>query len=171
MPARAGRYRLATRKEHMKLTTKGRYAVTAMMDLALHAKLDRVSLVDIAERQKISLAYLEQLFRSLRKAGLVLSVRGAKGGYMLARDAKEISLADILVAADENINLACGGGNTCNEAKPCLTHNLWTNLSREFFTFLHDQKLNDVVRTRHVQTLATQQDITQIGDIPIQLNR
>ena len=90
----------------MKLTTKGRYAVTAMMDLALHAKLDRIALVDIAERQNISLAYLEQLFRSLRKANLVKSVRGAKGGYMLARCDKEISLADILIAADEHINLA-----------------------------------------------------------------
>jgi len=117
----------------MKLTTKGRYAVTAMMDLALHAKLDRIALVDIAERQNISLAYLEQLFRSLRKANLVKSVRGAKGGYLLAKSDKEISLADILVAADEHINLACGGGSSCDEQDPCLTHNLWTNLSIEFF--------------------------------------
>jgi len=155
----------------MKLTTKGRYAVTAMMDLALHAKLDRVSLVDIAERQDISQAYLEQLFRSLRKAGLVKSVRGAKGGYMLAHSDKDISLADILVAADEQINLACGSGDSCDSANPCLTHNLWTNLSREFFDFLNDKKLNDLVRSRHVQTMATQQDVTQIGDIPIQINR
>jgi len=151
----------------MKLTTKGRYAVTAMMDLALHAKLDRVSLVDIAERQNISQAYLEQLFGSLRKAGLVTSVRGAKGGYMLARSDKQISLADILIAADEQINLACGGGRSCDEHNPCLTHNLWTNLSREFFEFLDDKKLSDLVRSRHVQTMATQQDVTQIGDIPI----
>ena len=155
----------------MKLTTKGRYAVTAMMDLALHAKLDRVSLVDIAARQHISQAYLEQLFGSLRKAGLIQSVRGPKGGYMLARDDKEISLADILIAADEQINLACGGGKTCSQDDPCLTHNLWTNLSQEFFEFLNDKKLSDLVRTRHVQTLATQQDVTQIGDIPIQFSR
>ena len=153
----------------MKLTTKGRYAVTAMMDLALHAKLDRISLVDIAERQDISQAYLEQLFGSLRKAGLVNSVRGAKGGYMLARSEKDISLADILVAADEKINLTCGHGSSCDEANPCLTHNLWTSLSREFFEFLHDKKLSDLVRSRHVQTMATQQDVTQIGDIPIQI--
>ena len=155
----------------MKLTTKGRYAVTAMMDLALHAKLDRISLVDIAARQNISLAYLEQLFGSLRKAGLVQSVRGAKGGYMLARDDKEISLADILIAADEQINLACGGGRSCSDQDPCLTHNLWTNLSQEFFEFLNDKMLSDLVRTRHVQTMATQQDVTQIGDIPIQVSR
>lgn len=155
----------------MKLTTKGRYAVTAMMDLALHAKLDRIALVDIAERQNISLSYLEQLFRSLRNAGLIKSVRGAKGGYMLAKSDKEISLADILVAADEQINLACGGGSTCNDNNPCLTHNLWTNLSQEFFVFLDTKKLSDLVRSRHVQTMATQQDVTSVGDIPIQISR
>jgi len=155
----------------MKLTTKGRYAVTAMVDLALHAKLDHIALVDIADRQGISQAYLEQLFGKLRKAGLVTSVRGAKGGYKLACSDKEISLADILIAANEEINLACGSGDTCNDLNPCLTHNLWTNLSREFFEFLNDKKLNDLVRSRHVQTMATQQDVTQIGDIPIQINR
>lgn len=155
----------------MKLTTKGRYAVTAMMDLALHAKLDRIALVDIADRQNISQAYLEQLFRSLRKANLVKSVRGSKGGYLLAKSDKEISLADILIAADEHINLACGGGSTCSEVDPCLTHNLWTNLSREFFEFLDSKKLSDLVRSRHVQTMATQQDVTSIGDIPIQISR
>jgi len=155
----------------MKLTTKGRYAVTAMMDLALHAKIDRVALTDIAERQKISLSYLEQLFRSLRNAGLVQSVRGAKGGYMLAKDDKKISLADILIAADEQIDLTCGNGNTCDEHDPCLTHHLWTNLSQEFFEFLNSKMLSDLVRSRHVQTLATQQDVTQIGDIPIHISR
>lgn len=155
----------------MKLTTKGRYAVTAMMDLALHAKLDRIALVDIAVRQNISLSYLEQLFRNLRNAGLVQSVRGAKGGYMLAKSDKEISLADILIAADEHINMACGGGTTCKDHDPCLTHNLWTNLSRELFEFLDSKKLSDLVRSRHVQTMATQQDVTSIGDIPIQISR
>ena len=155
----------------MKLTTEGRYAVTAMMDLALHARLDRISLADIAERQSISLSYLEQLFRSLRNAGLIKSIRGAKGGYMLARSDKEISLADILIASDEQINLACGGGRTCNDIDPCLTHNLWTNLSQEFFEFLDSKKLSDLVRSRHVQTMATQQDVTSIGDIPIHISR
>lgn len=153
----------------MKLTTKGRYAVTAMMDLALHAKLDHVALTDIAERQNISLAYLEKLFGGLRKAGLINSVRGAKGGYMLALEDKQISLADILIAADEEIILTCGDGKSCDQHDPCLTHNLWTNLSQEFFEFLNTKKLSDLVRTRHVQTMATQQDITVIGDIPIQI--
>jgi Rrf2 family iron-sulfur cluster assembly transcriptional regulator len=151
----------------MKLTTRGRYAVTAMMDLALHAKLDCITLAGIAARQSISLSYLEQLFRSL----LIKSVRGAKGGYMLARSEKEISLADILVAADEHINLACGGGSTCNPIDPCLTHSLWTNLSQEFFEFLDNKKLSDLVRSRHVQTMATRQDVTSIGDIPIHISR
>ena len=151
----------------MKLTTKGRYAVTAMMDLTLHARLDRVTLADIAERQGISQAYLEQLFRNLRRAGLVKSQRGANGGFMLASDEADISLADILIAANEHINLACGGGSTCSETNPCLTHNLWTNLSQEFFQFLDSKKLSDLVRSRHVQTMATQQDVTSIGDIPI----
>ena len=155
----------------MKLTTKGRYAVTAMMDLALHAKLDRIALTDIAERQKISLAYLEQLFGNLRKAGLVVSVRGAKGGYMLARPDSEISLADILVAADEQIDMTCGGGSTCDATAPCLTHSLWSNLSQEFFDFLDGKKLYDLIHSRHVQTMATQQDVTQIGDIPIYIDR
>ena len=129
----------------MKLTTKGRYAVTAMMDLALHAKIDCVSLVDVAERQSISLSYLEQLFRSLKKSGLVNSVRGAKGGYMLAKNDKEISLADILVAADEQLNLACGGSN-CSDDNRCLTHGLWTNLGAQFYEFLvvHDNKYSPV---------------------------
>lgn len=154
----------------MKLTTKGRYAVTAMMDLALHAKLGCVSLVDIAERQNISLAYLEQLFRSLRKAELVNSVRGAKGGYVLAKDDKTISLADILVAADEKINLACGG-SSCSDTTPCLTHGLWTNLSNQFYEFLDSKSLNDLVKSRDVQTMATMQDVTQIGNIPVQISK
>ena len=155
----------------MKLTTKGRYAVTAMMDLALHAKLGHVTLADIADRQAISSAYLEQLFCSLRKAGLVTSVRGPKGGYKLAQAESDISLADILIAADEEINLTCGNGASCSDSNPCLTHNLWNNLSHEFFQFLDNKNLNDLVRSRYVQTKATQQDVTQIGDIPIYINR
>ncbi len=155
----------------MKLTTKGRYAVTAMMDLALHAKLDHIALVDIAERQNISLAYLEQLFRCLRKAELVESVRGAKGGYKLARPDTQISLADILLAVEEEINLTCGSGANCNETTPCLTHDLWNHLSGELFEFLNSKTLNTLTHSRHVQTLATQQDLTLIGDIPVHISR
>jgi len=153
----------------MKLTTKGRYAVTAMMDLALHAKIEHVTLADIASRQNISLAYLEQLFSNLRKAGLVMSIRGPKGGYRLAQAVGDISLADILLAADEEINMTCGNGATCSDIDPCLTHNLWSNLSQELFQFLNSKKLSDLIRSRYVQTKATQQDVTQIGDIPVQI--
>jgi len=154
----------------MKLTTKGRYAVTAMADLALHAKIDRVTLAEISSRQDISLTYLEKLFGNLRKAGLVDSERGPKGGYQLARDDKHITLADILIAVDEEINLSCGSGSDCSEITPCLTHNLWNNLSHEFYDFLNSKRLSDLVRTRFVQTKATQQDVTQIGDIPIHIS-
>jgi Rrf2 family iron-sulfur cluster assembly transcriptional regulator len=98
-------------------------------------------------------------------------LRGAKGGYRLARSDREISLADILVAADEQIDLTCGGGSQCGVDDPCLTHSLWNNLSQEFFEFLDSKKLNDLVRSRYVQTMATQQDVTQIGDIPIHIDR
>jgi Rrf2 family iron-sulfur cluster assembly transcriptional regulator len=152
----------------MKLTTKGRYAVTAMVDLALHAKIDCVTLTEIAERQAISQAYLEQLFGSLRKAGLITSVRGPKGGYRLAREDKQISLADILVAVEEQIDMTCGNGN-CGHDDPCLTHSLWNNLSQELFEFLDSKKLSDLVRSRYVQIMATKQDVTQIGDIPIHI--
>ena len=90
---------------------------------------------------------------------------------MLAQAEHDISLADILIAADEEINLTCGNGASCSDIDSCLTHNLWNNLSQEFFQFLNDKKLNDLVRSRYVQTKATQQDVTQIGDIPIHINR
>lgn len=153
----------------MKLTTKGRYAVTAMMDLALHSKISNVTLADIGGRQNISSAYLEQLFGSLRKAGLVTSVRGPKGGYRLAQSDSDISLADILVAVEEEINLTCGNGQTCDLNNPCLTHHLWNNLSTEFFQFLDHKKLSDMVRTPFVQAKATEQDLNLIGNIPVEL--
>lgn len=155
----------------MKLTTRGRYAVTAMIDLALHAKVGYVRLGEIAERQQLSMAYLEQLFRSLKKAQLVTSARGAKGGYRLARKAQDISLAQILLAAGEHLNLACGAGSSCNEQDPCLTHGIWTNLSAELFGFLESKTLHSLANSRHVQTLATRQDVTQIGNIPVEVFR
>ena len=98
-----------------------------------------------------------------------MSIRGPKGGYRLAQTMSDISLADILIAADEEINMTCGNGATCNDIDPCLTHSLWSNLSQEFFQFLDSKKLSDLVKSRYVQTKATQQDITQIGDIPIHI--
>ena len=155
----------------MKLTTKGRYAVTAMLDLALHAKVKHVRLAEIAERQDLSMAYLEQLFRSLKQAKLVDSVRGAKGGYRLARSDQDITLAQILLAVGEQLNLACGAGATCNEQDPCLTHGIWNNLSAELIGFFDSKTLNSLAKSRDVQTLATRQDVTQIGNLPVEIFR
>lgn len=134
----------------MKLTTKGRYAVTAMMDLALKADSAegaRVTLTDIAERQDISLSYLEQLFSSLRKAGLVNAVRGPGGGYAIAKQAEHISVAEILAAVDENLDLTCGSGSACGgDHDPCLTHGLWSNLSDELYRFLDQKKLAEIIK-------------------------
>lgn len=154
----------------MKLTTKGRYAVTAMMDLQLHADQDRVALTEIAERQDISLSYLEQLFANLRKAGLVKGIRGPKGGYSLSRNANEISIAEILVAAEENIDLTCGNGKNCSgETDPCLTHSLWSKLSHELYSFLDGRKLSDIVpNSLSLSDVKRNNTLGQIADIPVE---
>ena len=121
----------------MRLTTKGRYAVTAMLDLALHYTDGPITLADISERQGISLSYLEQLFSKLRKRGLVDSARGPGGGYRLSRPAHEIAVADVITAVDESVDVRkCGGLGNCHDDKPCLTHELWTDLSRQIYDFL-----------------------------------
>ena len=115
----------------MRLTTKGRYAVTAMLDLAIHATEGPVPLADISQRQGISLSYLEQLFARLRRQGLVSSARGPGGGYRLAHAASEIAVVDVINAIDENVNVTrCGGEGNCQDGEPCLTHELWCDLSR-----------------------------------------
>ena len=114
----------------MRLTTKGRYAVTAMLDLAIHQGHGPIALADIAHRQGISLSYLEQLFAKLRKRSLVTSVRGPGGGYNLARAAAEIHVAEVIAAVDESVDTTrCGGSLNCQENGPCLTHDLWHELS------------------------------------------
>ena len=121
----------------MRLTTKGRYAVTAMVDLGLHSQHGPVTLAEISERQEISLAYLEQLFAKLRRSALVESVRGPGGGYLLGRPQSELSIAAIIDAVDENIDAtSCGGKADCNDGTICLTHNLWSELSRSIHGFL-----------------------------------
>jgi Rrf2 family iron-sulfur cluster assembly transcriptional regulator len=129
----------------MKLTTKGRYAVTAMLDLTLNDKAKPVSLADISARQDISLSYLEQLFSKLRKSNLVVSMRGPGGGYRLKGEAKDIVVADIIAAVDENIDVTrCAGRNACNSGKPCLSHDLWMDLSEQIRVFLADISLEDM---------------------------
>lgn len=142
----------------MRLTTKGRYAVTAMLDLALHYDQGAVTLAEIARRQGISLSYLEQLFARLRRNGLVDSVRGPGGGYNLANDPADTAVADIIVAINENIDARrCGGKVNCNGDERCLTHELWEQLSDRIYSFLKGISLADLVNKPDVQEVALRQ--------------
>ena len=130
----------------MRLTTKGRFAVTAMVDLAMRGGKGPVTLAGISERQKISLSYLEQLFGKLRRNNVVASVRGPGGGYCLARPANKISMVDIIVAVDEALDAThCGARGDCNEGKPCLTHELWFGLNETIHDYLGKVNLQQLV--------------------------
>jgi Rrf2 family iron-sulfur cluster assembly transcriptional regulator len=130
----------------MRLTTKGRFAVTAMLDLALHGADGPVTLAGISERQKISLSYLEQLFGKLRRRELVESVRGPGGGYNLARDASQLSVADIVRAVEEPLDSTqCGGRENCHDNHRCMTHELWEELNTTVAGFLEGVKLSHLV--------------------------
>ena len=143
----------------MRLTTKGRIAVTAMIDVAMHNGDGPVTLAGVAERQKISLSYLEQLFGKLRRAGLVDSVRGPGGGYNLARASDGVSVADIITAVDEPIDATqCGGKENCMDDKRCMTHELWANLNAHIFTFLSSVTLEQLVRQQDTHDVTVLQD-------------
>ena len=143
----------------MKLTTKGRYAVTAMLDLALHSDSGPITLADIAKRQGISLSYLEQLFARLRRKDLVSSVRGPGGGYMLSRSAEEISVAAVITAVDETVDTTrCGGAQNCQDNQPCLTHDLWHDLSDRIHEYLSCISLHDLVMRKGVQMVSERQN-------------
>lgn len=143
----------------MRLTTKGRYAVTAILDLALHGKDGPVSLADISERQDISLSYLEQLFAKLRRGELVTSVRGPGGGYQLARDGGQIFIAQVVDAVNESVDATlCSGENDCQQGASCLTHQLWDDLSQQIHQFLDGISLDDLVERREVRAVAARQD-------------
>ncbi|MEH6357468.1 MAG: Fe-S cluster assembly transcriptional regulator IscR [Pseudomonadales bacterium] len=143
----------------MRLTTKGRYAVTAMLDVALHSENGPVSLSDISTRQDISLSYLEQLFSKLRRGGLVTSVRGPGGGYQLARSLEEICVAEIVDAVNESVDATlCNGDNNCQNGHACLTHNLWDDLSHQIHNFLSNISLKDLVERREVRAAASFQE-------------
>jgi len=130
----------------MRLTTKGRFAVTAMIDLASRQNSGPVTLNGISERQRISLSYLEQLFGRLRRCNLVRSVRGPGGGYRLAREMDEITVTDIVLAVDEPLDATrCGGRSNCNNTAQCMTHDLWTNLNRRMFDYLDSVTLGSLV--------------------------
>ena len=130
----------------MRLTTKGRFAVTAMVDLAMSQGKHPVTLAAISQRQKISLSYLEQLFGKLRRRALVDSVRGPGGGYRLAQDMAQISVADIILAVDETLDSTqCGGKENCRDENKCITHNLWASLNQHIFNYLGAVPLKQLV--------------------------
>lgn len=142
----------------MRLTTKGRYAVTAMLDLAFHGGEKIVTLNDIAARQKISVSYLEQLFAHLRRAGFVQGVRGPGGGYQLRMTADKINVAEIIAAVNEQIDATrCGGKANCQDDHACLTHELWTGLSEQIESYLSNISLHDILEKHRVQQIALRQ--------------
>ena len=156
----------------MRLTTKGRYAVTAMLDLALHYGKGPITLADISQRQGISLSYLEQLFSKLRKQGLVDSTRGPGGGYRLSRASTDIAVADVITAVDEKVETTrCGGLSNCQDDEQCLTHDLWTELSTQIHQFLMGISLGQLVERQGVKDVAARQeqrisaDINSVADV------
>lgn len=150
----------------MKLTTKGRFAVTAMVDLALHLSEAPVRIALIAERQNLSVAYLEQIFCKLRRAGLVTSARGPGGGYRLGDLPENISVGQIIEAVDEDIDATqCHGGDTCKGGAACLTHHLWEDLNRVTLDFLSRVTLADMVRRNEERAARKEAHVS--ADIPV----
>jgi Rrf2 family iron-sulfur cluster assembly transcriptional regulator len=131
----------------MRLTTKGRYAVTAMLDLSLNYGVRPITLADISDRQGISLSYLEQLFSNLRRQGLVSSSRGPGGGYRLSRSADEVTVLDIISAVDEKVDTTrCEGKGNCSNGEQCLSHEIWHSLSEQIKMYLGGITLGQVVK-------------------------
>ena len=155
----------------MRLTTKGRYAVTAMLDLAIHVGSGPISLADISKRQDISLSYLEQLFAKLRRNDLVTSVRGPGGGYLLSRSTAEIFVAQIVDAVNEAVDATgCHGEADCQAGEVCLTHHLWCDLSEQIHGFLSDISLSSLVERREVQDVSARQadrETQSLGKAPL----
>jgi Rrf2 family transcriptional regulator, iron-sulfur cluster assembly transcription factor len=146
----------------MKLTSKGRYAVTAMLDVALHQARGPVCLADISERQHISLSYLEQLFSKLRKAQLVRSVRGPGGGYQLASDAIDISIGAVIAAVNDSVLATkCNGDQPCSPNGRCLTHSLWNDFSRKMQDFLDSVTLGGLMENAEVKEISNKQNMVQ----------
>jgi Rrf2 family iron-sulfur cluster assembly transcriptional regulator len=150
----------------MRLTTKGRFAVTAMVDLAMRQARGPVTLAAISERQRISLSYLEQLFGKLRRHKLVSSVRGPGGGYNLAQPVQDISVADIICAVDEPLDATqCGGKENCLDDKRCMTHDLWATLNAKMYDYLSSVTLADLVAHQSGKHVAVLHD-RRAGEAP-----
>lgn len=155
----------------MRLTTKGRYAVTAMLDLAINSASGPVSLAEISKRQEISLSYLEQLFAKLRRNGLVASVRGPGGGYQLQDQPAGISIARIIDSVSESIDATrCQGRGDCQHGDTCLTHHLWCDLSDAIYSFLDEITLSDLLARRDIQEAAKRQRSTLKEDALIAIS-
>ncbi len=143
----------------MRLTTKGRFAVTAMVDLAMRQSRGPVTLATISGRQHISLSYLEQLFGKLRRAKLVSSVRGPGGGYNLAQPMQSVTVASIVTAVDEPLDATqCGGKENCHDEKRCMTHDLWATLNEKMFDYLSSVTLADLVAHQSGKQVAVIKD-------------
>lgn len=152
----------------MRLTTKGRFAVTAMVDLAMHNGEGPVTLAEISERQKISLSYLEQLFGKLRRRQIVESVRGPGGGYLLGREMRELSVSEIILAVDEPIDATqCGGKENCHDDGKCITHDLWAALNQRIFEYLGSVTLQQLVDNQR----AKESGVAPIHDMRQSLNK
>ncbi len=159
----------------MRLTTKGRYAVTSILDLALHQDRGPIPLAGISERQDISLSYLEQLFAQLRRRGLVQSVRGPGGGYHLGKEATAISVAEVIEAVNETTDATrCQGAGDCQKGETCLTHSLWMDLSDQIRDFLGDITLADLVTRQEIRSISDQQEqrvenneLEEMAEIPV----
>jgi len=150
----------------MRLTTKGRFAVTALLDIAIRHGSGPVTLADISERQRISLSYLEQLFSKLRQRKLVESVRGPGGGYCLAKGLDEVSVADIILAVDEPIDSTqCGGKENCLGDGKCMTHDLWAKLNEIIFDYLGSVTLEQLVQEQSQRELQREQAIVKLYDM------
>ena len=150
----------------MRLTTKGRFAVTAMIDLALRQNNGPVTLAAISQRQQISLSYLEQLFGKLRRHQLVESVRGPGGGYCLAKDMGALSVSEIILAVDEPIDATqCGGKENCQDDRKCLTHDLWAALNERIFDYLGGVTLRQLVDAQKAKEAAQASGVVQVRDM------
>ena len=152
----------------MRLTTKGRYAVTAMIDLSINQLKGPVTLKSISDNQGISLSYLEQLFSKMRKSNLVTGTRGPGGGYRLARDVDRISIADIVIAVDEPLDITeCEGKQNCHDGKRCLTHGLWSELSDQLYNFLAGIQLGQLMRESGISEADAMVSMgTHLVDVP-----
>ena len=154
----------------MRLTTKGRFAVTAMIDVALHQQHGPVTLAGISERQRISLSYLEQLFGKLRRRHLVASTRGPGGGYQLDRPMNQTTVSDIIFAVDEPLDATqCGGKENCHDDQRCMTHDLWANLNTRMLDYLDSVTLADLVAQQNQRIKGSQETVAVLHDSRLRL--